>query len=47
MLISEYNAPSDFVCIWSKTVTNAMNNKKTYKPTERLFVHENIKDKYL
>ena len=35
--ISEYEAPFDFECIWSKTVTNSMNTKKTYKPVEKLF----------
>ena len=39
VFISEYNAPSDFNCIWSKEVTNAMNTSKTYKPVEKLFVY--------
>ena len=38
--ISEYEAPFDFECIWSKTVTNSMNSKKTYKPIERLFKYK-------
>lgn len=37
VLVSEYNAPEDFECIWAKELTNAMNQKNTYKPTERLF----------
>lgn len=37
VFVSEYNAPEDFECIWEKQVTNSMNNKKTYKPTEKLF----------
>lgn len=37
LFISEYNAPSDFVCVWEKEVTNSMNTTKTYKPTEKLF----------
>ena len=37
VFISEYNAPSDFTCIWSKETTNSMNTTKTYKPTEKLF----------
>lgn len=37
VFISEYNAPKDFECVWSKTVTNSMNTIKTYKPTEKLF----------
>lgn len=47
VLISEYQAPDDFVCVWQKQVTNAMNTKNTYKPTEKLFVHETISDKYI
>lgn len=35
--ISEYIAPDDFECVWSKEVTNSMNTTKTYKPTEKLF----------
>lgn len=46
VLVSEYQAPDDFVCIWEKEITNAMNTKNTYKPKERLFVHRNIADKY-
>jgi DNA adenine methylase len=38
--VSEYNAPNDFVCIWEKEVTNSMNQSKTYKPTEKLFIHK-------
>jgi len=41
VFVSEYNAPEDFKCTWEKKVTNAMNNKKTYKPTEKLFVFQN------
>lgn len=37
IFISEYNAPEDFKCVWKKEVTNSMNQKKTYKPTEKLF----------
>ena len=47
VLVSEYQAPEDFVCVWQKQVTNAMNTKNTYKPTEKLFVHKNIADKYM
>jgi len=39
VFISEYNAPIDFECVWSKTVTNSMNTDKTYKPIEKLFVY--------
>jgi DNA adenine methylase len=37
MFISEYEAPSDFKCVWSKEITNSMNSTKTYRPTEKLF----------
>jgi DNA adenine methylase len=37
VFVSEYQMPKDFMCIWEKQVTNAMNQKNTYKPTERLF----------
>lgn len=47
VLISEYKAPDDFVCVWQKQVTNSINTKNTYKPTEKLFVHESIADKYM
>lgn len=35
--VSEYEAPSDFTCIWEKEVTNSMNTKNTYKAIEKLF----------
>jgi DNA adenine methylase len=37
VFVSEYNAPNDFTCIWSKETTNSMNTTKTYQPTEKLF----------
>lgn len=47
VFISEYTAPKDFVCIWEKEVTNAMNTTKTYRPIEKLFVHHSIYKKYI
>lgn len=41
VFISEYNAPDDFQCIWSKEVTNSMNSTITYKPVEKLFIYGN------
>lgn len=41
VFISEYNAPDDFTCVWSKELTNSMNTTLTYKPIERLFVYHN------
>lgn len=46
VFISEYSAPSDFVCIWTKKLTNSLNPTKTYKATECLFVHHSISDLY-
>jgi DNA adenine methylase len=37
IFISEYEAPTDFECVWEKELTNSMNTTKTYKPTEKLF----------
>lgn len=47
VLISEYNAPEDFVEIWNGEITNSMNHTKTYITVEKLFVHESIKHKYI
>lgn len=37
VIISEYQSPNDFTCIWEKKVTNSLSTKKTYHPTEKLF----------
>lgn len=42
VFISEYNAPTDFECIWSKEITNSMNTDKTYKPIEKLFKYKSV-----
>lgn len=42
VFISEYKAPCDFECVWQKQITNSMNTKNTYKPTEKLFVHKSV-----
>lgn len=39
VLVSEYNAPSDFDCIWQKNVTTSLKVKEHEKRTEKLFVH--------
>ena len=46
VLISEYQAPKDFIPIWQMELTNSMHQTNTYKPIEKLFVHESIADKY-
>jgi len=38
VFVSEYQAPNDFVCIWEKEIINTMNQTKTHKPIEKLFV---------
>ena len=40
VFVSEYNAPDDFECIWSKEVTVSGNNihKEKLTNTEKLFV---------
>jgi len=44
VFISEYNAPKDFVCVWSKELSSSLSaNGKSggnKKSTERLFVYE-------
>lgn len=41
VLISEYDAPEDFVCIYAKNMQNAMNNgAKANTKTEKLFIHK-------
>ena len=42
IFISEYQAPDDFECVWSKEITNSMNQTKTYKPIEKLFIFRKI-----
>lgn len=38
VFISEYNAPSDFKCVWEQEINNTLNNTaKTSKAVERLF----------
>jgi DNA adenine methylase len=39
-LISEYEMPDDFICIWSKERQNAMKPGASDKKIEKLFVHK-------
>lgn len=41
VFISEYNAPSDFECIWSKKVTTSLKVHEHEDRTEKLFIHSN------
>lgn len=40
VLISEYHAPEDFVCIFEKVLTTTFDNKGRKKDTEKLFIHK-------
>lgn len=45
VFISEYNAPSDFVCVWEKsTGVSVAKDGKHKKATEKLFAHESQVD---
>lgn len=47
VLISEYNAPNDFVCVWQKGINMNLSGCKGKTAVEKLFVHESIADKYM
>ena len=40
VFVSEYNAPTDFVCIWEQELKTAIIQTITKNATERLFVHK-------
>lgn len=40
VLCSEYNAPSDFIKIYEKTLTTTLDKNSRKKDTEKLFIHE-------
>jgi DNA adenine methylase len=42
VVVSEYTAPNDFICIWSKSDKKKMDKIKVYDSIERLFVHKSI-----
>lgn len=37
VFVSEYNAPSDFSCVWTKPTTTSLSTSPTVAATERLF----------
>lgn len=39
VLISEHNAPNDFVTIWQQDVIRTIDNKKRVKAIEKLYIH--------
>lgn len=40
VLCSEYNAPSDFECIWSKELTTTLDKASRSKAVEKLFTYK-------
>lgn len=46
VLVSEYTAPDDFVCVWSMQVGSRLSSKQKLS-TECLFVHESLASLYL
>lgn len=45
VLVSEYNAPEDFVTIYEKQLTTTLDKNSRKKDTEKLFVHERLQEK--
>lgn len=42
VLISEYNAPDDFKCVFEKTLTTTLDKNSRKQDTEKLFLHKDI-----
>ena len=40
VFVSEYNAPDDFECIWSKEIQSGLNTNSTKKGVEKLFIYK-------
>ena len=40
VLVSELNAPDDFVCIWKQNVLRSLNSKNKNRAVEKLFIHK-------
>lgn len=40
VLVSEYNAPPDFECIYARTLTTTLDKNSRKKDVERLFIHK-------
>lgn len=45
VVISELQAPNDFICIWEQEVTRTQNNRDRFKSIEKLFIHKDNIDK--
>lgn len=37
IFVSEYEAPSDFTCVWSKEISNTLSKQNKFKAVEKLF----------
>lgn len=46
VIISEYNAPNDFKCIWNCNIKSIVKGKAVIA-TEKLFVHKSLYEKYV
>lgn len=46
ILVSEYDAPSDFVCIWSKEMQDGM-KMNNGKKVEKMFIHKSIENAFV
>ena len=46
VLISEYNMPDDFECIWSKEVKCTLDKSSRSDKVEKLFIHKSLKNIY-
>lgn len=40
VIVSELQAPDDFICIWEQAVTRTQNNRDRFKSIEKLFIHK-------
>lgn len=45
VLVSEYNAPSDFKCIYEKKLTTTLDKSSRKTDTEKLYIHESLYEK--
>lgn len=43
VIVSEYTAPEDWICIWSKNMQDGMNSDSTRRKVEKIFVHKSQK----
>ena len=41
VIVSENEAPNDWVCIWQQQTKTSMNNRNRINKIEKLFIHKN------